>query len=599
MATEEEKEFLEEENRRQDSEPDTEKDNQDEGSNETDRNPVELSRKRQRKELRRAEPNNAVSQAREELNKLKKKDPETVDKFAAGVAQGFRENFGGGGGTEAGQQTDGNGAVPVQGIQGGGYSTPEQAPAGNPNAGLHEQEREQLDDIRPDQFSGPDAEQPAEGTADTESAPQPGGQAPAQDPTLPQRVNEDYNAVAAGVGPTDSASVKGTEKSAVESAQKTEQENKTLASPAQEMFDKLEADKGRALQDVAAAQEKYGIQNTQDVIDGKLKEAEAKKGSPLTARERRKITREAEREQEASLDKLYKELDPNYKSSKDFRREQNIKTIIGAIGKLGTMAGQAVTAANSGIILPTRSFSDGIMEDVRISNKEREQLLRAYDEIRQAKINEPLARLQAAEKEQLDLVKSGAAYQTGKTTQADKTTYGKEKTLEKKKEKIDYKDWIEAHGGGKKERFADLKNGEFIISGRYRNGNATGGYRVPMSVMINQGEKLFGLFKGLPDDVKGEEGKEIHTMLRQLKKDMEGATDEKGKLELGKNYAFLFDEMLKRMENIDDQKIQKAIDEYEDYLKGGKFAYESWMGDAGGQQQGTFNQAAVDALMSI
>lgn len=581
MTTEEEKKPKEEETQKPETTQKQENDNQGEPGNETDRNPVELSKKRQRKELRKdnggeAGDGGAKPKLGEKVREDIRNDIDTAKQEITEAKGAFTPSR-----KQEGQQPEANGAVPVQGIQGGGYSTPEQAPA------------EDIDGIKPDEFAEPtDAAQPADGAT-------PGGQAPAQDPTLPQRVNEDYNAVAAGVGPTDSASVKGTEKSAVESAQKTEQENKTFTAPAQELNDSLNADRERALQDIAAAREKYGVTNVQEAIDGKLKEAEAKKGSPLTARERRKITREAEREQEASLDKLYKELDPNYKSSKDFRREQNIKTIIGTIGQLGTMAGQAVTAANSGIILPTRSFSDGIMEDVRISNKEREELLRAYDEIRQAKINEPLARLQEIEKRQKDLVTSPAAYQTGKTTQADKTTSGKEKTVEKKKEKIDYKDWIEAHGGGKKERFADLKNGEFIISGRYRNGNATGGYRVPMSVMVNQGEKLFDLFKDLPEDVQGKEGKEIHTMLRQLKKDMDGATDEKGKFELGKNYAFLFDEVLKRMENIDDQKIQKAIDEYEDYLKGGKFAYESWMGDAGGQQQGTFNQAAVDALMSI
>lgn len=577
MTTEEEKKPKEEETQKPETTQKQENDNQGEPGNETDRNPVELSKKRQRKELRKdnggeAGDGGAKPKLGEKVREDIRNDIDTAKQEITEAKGAFTPSR-----KQEGQQPEANGAVPVQGIQGGGYSTPEQAPA------------EDIDGIKPDEFAEPtDAAQPADGAT-------PGGQAPAQDPTLPQRVNEDYNAVAAGVGPTDSASVKGTEKSAVESAQKTEQENKTLASPAQEMFDKLEADKGRALQDVAAAQEKYGIQNTQDVIDGKLKEAEAKKGSPLTARERRKITREAEREQEASLDKLYKELDPNYKSSKDFRREQNIKTIIGAIGKLGTMAGQAVTAANSGIILPTRSFSDGIMEDVRISNKEREQLLRAYDEIRQAKINEPLARLQAAEKEQLDLVKSGAAYQTGKTTQADKTTYGKEKTLEKKKEKIDYKDWIESKGGAKG-LFGKLQNGEYIIPDIYRNGMPSGAHKVTVDVFNNATGNLFDIFKTLPGvktdkngQVEDEDGN-IWVDLHQLQEDIAGAEDAGSREKLQQRYVEYLDKMLKFMEKSDSQEAKDALKAYSNLLKGASLDYRAY----GESEKSTGEQPGTD-----
>ncbi len=593
MTTEEEKEEAKaEEAKRQDSTPDTEKENQGSENNETtDRNPVELSRKRQRRELRRAENAGAVSQAREEIQKLKDKDPETVDKFAAGVAQGFRGNFGGGSNAPEEpqeQQTAGNGTVPVQGIQGGGYSTPEQAPAGNPNAGLQAQEREQLADIQPDQFAEPAAE------------PQPGGQEPAQDPTLTQRVNEDYNAVAAGVGPTDSASVKGTEKSAVESAQKTEQENKTLTDPAQKIFDQQEAEKAAAQQAYAAAQEKYSVPSAQSMVEQKIADAEAQKGSPLTASERRRLKREAEHEHEASLDKIYKELDPNYKSAKDFRREQNIKTIIGAIGKLGTMAGQTVTAANSGILLPTKSFSDGIMEDVRISNKEREELLRAYDEIRQAKINEPLARLQAAEKEQLDLVKSGAAYQTGKTTQADKTTAGTEKTVEKKKEKIDYKDWIESHGGAKG-LFGKLQNGEYIIPDIYRNGMPSGAHKVTVDVFNNATGNLFDIFKTLPgvktvDGQVEDENGNIWVDLHQLQEDIAGAEDAGSREKLQQRYVEYLDKMLKFMEKSESKEAKDALKAYSNLLKGASLDYRAY-GESAGEQQGSDENDDVMSLI--
>lgn len=589
MATEEEKE----EPKVEDTTPETDNGNQTAGSKESDRNPAELDKKRQRKELRKSERADEVSQAKEEIQKLKDKDPETVDKFAAGVAQGFRGNFGGGGSPAPeepqGQQTAGNGTVPVQGIQGGGYSSPEQEPAGNPNAGLQTQEQEQLADIQPDQFAEP------------EPAPQSDGQEPAQDPTLTQRVNEDYNAVAAGVGPTDSASVKETEKSAVESAQKTEQERKTFTDPAQELNNRLNADKESALQDVAAAREKYGVTNVQEKIDGKLKEAEAQKGSPLTARERRKITREAEREQEASLDKIYKELNPNYKSAKDFRREQNIKTIIGAIGKLGTMAGQTVTAANSGIILPTKSFSDGIMEDVRISNKEREQLLRAYDEIRQAKINEPLARLQEIEKQQKDLVTSPAAYQTGKTTQADKTTSGTEKTVEKKKEKIDYKDWIESQGGAKG-LFGKLQNGEYIIPDIYRNGMPSGAHKVTVDVFNNATGNLFDIFKTLPGvktDANGQvedENGNIWVDLHQLQEDIAGAEDAGSREKLQQRYVEYLDKMLKFMEKSESKEAKDALKAYSNLLKGASLDYRAY-GESAGEQQGSNENDDVMSLI--
>ena len=569
MTTEEEKKPKDEETQKPEQTQKPENNNQGAAGNETDRNPVELSKKRQRKELRKdtggeAGEGGAKPSLGDRIREDIKNDIDTAKQEVAEAKETFTPAR-----KREARQPEGSGAMPVQGIQGEGYSTPEQAPADG-----------DVEGIQPDQFAEPE---PA-------AEPQPGGQEPAQDPTLTQRVNEDYNAVAAGVGPTDSASVKGTEKSAVESAQKTEQENKTLTDPAQKIFDQQEAEKAAAQQAYAAAQEKYSVPSAQSMVEQKIADAEAQKGSPLTASERRRLKREAEREHEASLDKIYKELDPNYKSAKDFRREQNIKTIIGAIGKLGTMAGQTVTAANSGILLPTKSFSDGIMEDVRISNKEREELLRAYDEIRQAKINEPLARLQAAEKEQLDLVKSGAAYQTGKTTQADKTTAGTEKTVEKKKEKIDYKDWIESHGGAKG-LFGKLQNGEYIIPDIYRNGMPSGAHKVTVDVFNNATGNLFDIFKTLPgvktvDGQVEDENGNIWVDLHQLQEDIAGAEDAGSREKLQQRYVEYLDKMLKFMEKSESKEAKDALKAYSNLLKGASLDYRAY-GESAGEQQGT------------
>ena len=593
MTTEEEKKPKDEETQKPEQAQKPENNNQGAAGNETDRNPVELSKKRQRKELRKdtggeAGEGGAKPSLGDRIREDIKNDIDTAKQEVAEAKETFTPAR-----KREAQQPEESGTMPVQGIQGEGYSTPEQTPADG-----------DVEGIQPDQFAEPE---PA-------AEPQPGGQEPAQDLTLTQRVNEDYNAVAAGVGPTDSASVKGSSETFNESSSKTEQERKTFTDPAQELNNSLNADRERTLQDVSAAREKYGVTNVQEVIDGKLKEAEAQKGSPLTASERRRLKREAEREHEASLDKIYKELDPNYKSAKDFRREQNIKTIIGAIGKLGTMAGQTVTAANSGILLPTKSFSDGIMEDVRISNKEREELLRAYDEIRQAKINEPLARLQEIEKQQKDLVTSPAAYQTGKTTDAGKQSSKDRTDVEMKNEPIPYKDYMEWMNGKKDSSGNSLKNNEYVWPTVYDENNMpTGRYIGGIEQFIPGAENLFDDYVALTKNtgkknkvsgtveynIKGTQFAHIRDLIKRIKGD-----DGQGKQKLQSELSSMMNTLLKDlrvMSSNGNTDAQKVLDNYKKSMKNVRFEpFNGGGGESAGEQNpGTFNQAAVDALMNI
>lgn len=600
MKSEDEKKPQEE--RRQDIEPENGNGNQGTGNkNGEDGNPVEMSKKRQRKELRKTAGGEAAEDGRnprlgERIREEIRNDIEAARQEISEAKKAFTQR------KPEVQPTGVNGGVPVQGIQGGGYSTPEDAPDGAaepseaaPQGQADVNAQAQPDEVQPDSFEEPGSD-----------AGQGQGPAQGQSPTLPQRVNEKYKDLAAGVAPTDSAGVSGTEKTSSEESRKTEQEKKELTEPARQMAEYNNAVMEQAGRDLAAAQEKYGVTNVQEAIDGKLKEAEAKKGSPLTARERRKITRETEREQEARIDKIYRELDPNYKDSKAFRREQNIKTIIGAIGQLGKMAGQAFTAANSGIIIPTRSFSEGIMNDIRISNREREQLLKAYDSIRQAKMNEPLQRLQDAEKKQLDLIKSAASYQTGKTTDLNKNASGQEMKVEKKKEKIDYKDWLESRGGAKG-MFGKLQNGEYVIPDIYRNGRPTGAHKVTVDVFNNATGNLFDVFRKLPGintnkagDVEDANGN-IWVDLHQLQEEIAGATEAGTREKLQQRYIEYLDKMLKFMEKSDSEEAKQALDDYSRLLKDASIDYRAYGGDGenAGGQPGTFNQAAVNALQNI
>lgn len=559
MATEEEKDLneetkkAEEQKEEQKPEQDTSQSEDNAGGSESgdngDKNPVELSKRRQRKELRKAD-----------------------DESKAEVAKGILENVRLGGGTPQPVSEPGGATTPAPASEREVPITP--AVVGNDvsdaNDSLEAQESAQQAEIQSQQEQVAAAQKQ-----------------PAATPTsLPDQVQADYNTVAAGVAPTDSAGAKATEKTAEETSQKLEQENKTLTEPAQEMYNRGQADIAAARQAYADAQEKYNVPSTQEIIDQKVDKEEWERMSPV---ERRRMKRKAEREREARKEQIYRELDPTYRDSKDFKREQNLKNIIGAIGKLGTLAGRTVTAFNGGMLLPTKDFTDGLLEDVRISAKEREALLRAYDDVRKKKIQEPLDRLQAAEKRQLDLVKSPASYNNNRLTNAGKSTSGTERTVEKKKEKIDYKDWFEANGGGKK-LFGKLQNGEYIIPGIYSNGMPTGAHKVTVDVFNNATGKLFDVFRNLPGittkngNITDENGN-IWVDLHQLQEYISGATDAGTREKLQQRYIEYLDKMLKYMEKSDSEEAKEALTDYSNLLKRASLDYMDYSEQGSGSTQ--------------
>ncbi|MCM1555794.1 MAG: hypothetical protein NC048_09940, partial [Bacteroides sp.] len=270
-----------------------------------------------------------------------------------------------------------------------------------------------------------------------------------------------------------------------------------------------------------------------------------------------------------------------------------------------------VTAANSGIIMPTRSLSDGILDDVRISAKEREALMRAYENMRQGKIDAALAKAEAVEKKQLDLIKTPALYDKSKQVSGQKQTDKTEDktTIKKKKEAIDYKDLAEEQSG-KGNKFWKLENGEYVIPGIYRNGSPTGVYKVGIDMFNNATEGLFDVFKSLPGikketdrygkteykDGKGRVWVDIH----KLKQDIDGAPDESTRQKLQIAFIGYLDDMLKYMETSEAEAAKSALADYENKLKGAKGSYLAYGSDeavkqGGDEQQGTNRKDLIDS----
>lgn len=145
----------------------------------------------------------------------------------------------------------------------------------------------------------------------------------------------------------------------------------------------------------------------------------------------RKAAREAEREYEAARDIRNKWLDPDYEPDKEYERQQNILSVISALGDLGAMAGRAVTAANSGIILPFESLSSGRTKDRKQSDKERQALKAGLEQLAQARREKEEAKLTDLEKSRLDLLKNPNLYErevSGSTSRNAETRTSKKGT---------------------------------------------------------------------------------------------------------------------------------------------------------------------------
>lgn len=174
---------------------------------------------------------------------------------------------------------------------------------------------------------------------------------------------------------------------------------------------------------VAELEQRLRLPDVNALADGKFRERvsalertgalppEGPERERMFRRLHRRVAREAEREYEEAKDIRNKWLNPDYEEEKKYRRKQNILSIISALGDLGAMGGRAVTAANSGVILPFESLSSGRAKDRKQSDKERQALKAGLEQLAQARLAEEQAKLTDLEKAQLDILKNPNLYE--------------------------------------------------------------------------------------------------------------------------------------------------------------------------------------------
>ena len=236
----------------------------------------------------------------------------------------------------------------------------------------------------------------------------------------------------------------------------------------------IEAQKAK----VAELEERMRLPDMQSLVDEKYRarlSALEKTGTlPPEGPERervlrrlhRKAAREAEREYEAARDIRDKWLDPDYEPDKEYERQQNILSVISALGDLGAMAGRAVTAANSGIILPFESLSSGRTKDRKQSDKERQALKAGLEQLAQARREKEEAKLADLEKSRLDLLKNPNLYErevSGSTSRNAETRTSKKGTTGATERTYGGETGGSGGSGG---GWGSLKNGEYLLNGR-------------------------------------------------------------------------------------------------------------------------------------